>query len=358
MIPACIRATVAADDVGQVETLDLMERPPHSRRMDAAADSTLQPPFLLPLPPTRLRDAPVGPVAGEAPHRHHGVMFEGIRPSRPESRPAPPVERVVLRPMKSEAREDARFVHWLLARAGLDGGHYRQEPLLRRLPALLRALRVDTVDAAAELLRSKPMLVAKALDSLLIGTTEWFRDAAVFERLEREILPDLMLGGRAPRVWSAGSSDGLELYSVAMLLARLGGLPGSHLLGSDCRAAAIERASGGTYPGRPLPEGLESFYREDGPGTVVIAPELRRAVRWELADVMAADPARTWDLILCRNLAIYLEPAAVERLWYRLAAALAPGGYLIVGKAERPSLPGLLRTGPSIYRKCTRPIHP
>jgi chemotaxis methyl-accepting protein methylase len=62
----------------------------------------------------------------------------------------------------------------------------------------------------------------------------------------------------------------------------------------------------------------------------------------------------TWDLILCRNLAIYLEPVAAEVLWMRLAEAIAPGGYLIVGKAEKPRVSSLRRVAPSIYCKCTR----
>jgi chemotaxis protein methyltransferase CheR len=68
-----------------------------------------------------------------------------------------------------------------------------------------------------------------------------------------------------------------------------------------------------------------------------IVERLRALPAWRLGNALAyVEPGR-WDLILCRNLAIYLQNSAITTLWHRLAAALRPGGYLVVGKAERPS---------------------
>ena len=107
------------------------------------------------------------------------------------------------------------------------------------------------------------MLVPKALESLLIGTTEWFRDEPVFEQLEKQVLPMLLHRTDNLRVWSAGASEGLELYSLAVLLAKCGRLSGSHLLGSDCRVEAIDRAERGIYGARPLPASMNGYWQHD-----------------------------------------------------------------------------------------------
>ena len=67
-----------------------------------------------------------------------------------------------------------------------------------------------------------------------------------------------------------------------------------------------------------------------------MAGPLRRRTRWVQADATRRVLAGPWDVILCRNLAIYLTPSASAALFTRLAAALVPGGHLVVGKAERP----------------------
>ena len=85
-----------------------------------------------------------------------------------------------------------------------------------------------------------------------------------------------------------------------------------------------------------------------------MCPALRLAARWRTADVLAGPVPGPWDLILCRNLAIYLQPDANARLWAGLESALRPGGFLVTGKAERPAGPAAARlraAGPCVYRK-------
>ena len=79
-----------------------------------------------------------------------------------------------------------------------------------------------------------------------------------------------------------------------------------------------------------------------------------QSIDWRRENVLNADYEGSWNLILCRNLAIYLEAETAARLWQRIAGALAPGGFLVVGSAERPVVAGLHRCGPCIYR---RPRH-
>lgn len=249
---------------------------------------------------------------------------------------------------------DLSFVRRIVASAGLQPEAYRMAPLLRRIPACLRVLRTDSMKDADALLTRHPELFPRALNALLIGTTEFFRDKIVFDVLRDSVVPDLVARKRYPRVWSVACSDGAELHSVAMVFALFGDLAAGQFLGTDCRPAAVEKARGGNYPPLALAgigEPFQSLFMIHGRNGPTISPSLRRAIGWSTGDVLADEATGDWDMILCRNLAIYLDPATTESLWRKLSSALAPGGFLIVGKAEKPRLPCLRKVAPSIYQK-------
>jgi chemotaxis protein methyltransferase CheR len=138
-------------------------------------------------------------------------------------------------------------------------------------------------------------------------------------------------------VWSAGCSDGSELYSIAIILERLGALERAFLLGSDLLAENIALARRGVY------------------GDVAMSPALRARLRWEQRDLTREEaPGGAFRLVLCRNVAIYLAQAAKHRLHEMLAGSLARGGILLLGRSERlgdPAALGLERVVPHAYRK-------
>lgn len=257
------------------------------------------------------------------------------------------------------------LVRWLFRQASLDADHYGHQTLARRLPACLRLLRVPTPALARQTLEAQPDRIPAALATFLIGVTSFFRDPAVFDSVARDVLPDLAARARARgdgriRVLSVGCSDGRELYSVAMLAAETGLLPHCELTGTDCRPDALRRARDAAYDEhdvRDLPPGRRGrFFRRDGDGEAswrLIEP-LRVAARWHRADATAWCPAQPerWDLILCRNMAMYLRPEPAARLWRDLTRAVRPGGYLVTGKAERPAAAERLSpVAPCVYRR-------
>jgi chemotaxis methyl-accepting protein methylase len=196
---------------------------------------------------------------------------------------------------------------------------------------------------ARQVLELRPEVLPAAVSALLIGVTGFFRDAPVFEALRAHVLPDLAAGGRALRVWSAGCSNGAELYSLAILLAEAGLLEvnghKSFLLGSDCRHDAVEQAKAELYNSNDLREVGSSHRRGcfDKVGALWRPAEpLRRHVHWKVADVGRGIEQGPWDMILWRNMAIYLQAEAAAAVWRGLASVLAPRGVLVVGKAERP----------------------
>jgi chemotaxis methyl-accepting protein methylase len=251
------------------------------------------------------------------------------------------------------------FISWLFAEAGLRAGHYRPESLKRRMPACLRALRVETTDDARRVLRRNKWLVPTAIDALLLGVTEFFRDAAVFDELKAKLQP-VAARGRCLRIWSAGCSDGPELYSAAILLAELGALETCELLGTDCRYDALRRAERGVYNASSL-SGISSnrlvhhFDRApllEDTGAWQVRTNIRHRAVWQYADLLRRTERGPWDVIFCRNLAMYLQPHSSARLWQKIAHELRPGGVLIVGKSERvPACAGLHLLGPCMYRR-------
>lgn len=221
--------------------------------------------------------------------------------------------------------------------AGVDLGAYRPEHVAERVR---RAVERESLSGEGELVRlleENPDARSRFRRSVAISVSGLFRDPAQFDLLEREILPALLQDGRRLRVWSAGCADGSELYSVAVLLQRLGALERSLLLGSDLLEENLVAARRGVF------------------GNATISPAAWVRVRWERRDLVRdGAPPGKWRLVLCRNLAIYLTPAARHGLHALLARALAPGGVLLLGRSERLAEPAgldLERLAPHAYRK-------
>ncbi len=249
---------------------------------------------------------------------------------------------------------DRAFFESLLARAELPAAAYRRGALNRRLPACLRMLRVANAAEAERAVAAQPEVAPRLLSLVLLGVTDFFRDRSVFEQLRGAVLPELLARHARLRVWSAACSNGQELYSVAMLLERAGRLADCELLGTDCRVEAIHEARRGVFRMEDVermdPEWREAFFGEAGPGA--IEPRLRDAARWKVANLFRTVERGPWHLILWRNMAIYLENERAEEIWTRLFDQLAPGGFLIAGKADHPPkwLP-LTRVAPCVYQK-------
>ena len=286
------------------------------------------------------------------------VMFEGKRTAPVARRPFTATPQ---RQPRSEATplsgDEAGLVSWAFQHSGLDADRYRPQPMQRRIAACLRALRTADAAEAKQLLEHRPELLAPALDSLLIGTSEFFRDTAVFACLREQILPEMLAGGATLQVWSVACSDGAEAYSIAMLAAETRALERVRITATDCRSSAIEQARRGIFSEaamKSVPAELRQRYFQPTAKGYQAAGLLREAITWTTMDVFACRDDSRWDLVLCRNVAIYLQPAASSDLWHRIVQAIRPGGVLMTGKAERPPATlGLQRIGQCLYSRRT-----
>lgn len=225
----------------------------------------------------------------------------------------------------------------LEARTGqkLGGRSWRIAPALK---PLLRERGLDTIDALVTALLDgrDPDLSGRVLDALLNQESSFFRDAAVFDQVG-ELLAEMTGIGRRPRIWSAACSTGQEPLSVAMLASerdlRL------DLVATDVSEGALGRARAGRYTQFEIQRGL-SVHRMmrwfDGTDTEwTVRPELLNYISYRRCN-LASDPPPSgrFDLVLCRNVLMYLTPEARAQAYARLAAALRAGGYLVLGAGE------------------------
>lgn len=195
----------------------------------------------------------------------------------------------------------------------------------------------------------------EVIDRITTDETSFFRDSAPFDMLRNKILPDLIdrknrrpgMGKPSIRIWSAACSNGQELYSIAMTLKDLLGSFNRfevQLVGTDISDAAVAKASRGIYNSieiqRGLPVSHQQRYFTQVPEGWKIADELRFLVTFRRLNLMQPFAGMgVFDVIFCRNVAIYFDEANKKSLFNRLGMQLDPDGYLIIGSTE--SITGL-----------------
>lgn len=193
-----------------------------------------------------------------------------------------------------------------------------------------------------------PALVERLVGEVTVQETRLFRDVGQMRLLVREVLPEAReraIARRAPmRVWSAGCASGEEAYSVAILAAEaVRAVAGARyvVLGTDISASAIARARRGTYP-QPaelwnaceFDHLLDRYTETDARGMRVVGEEIRANTRFAAHNLLGEKLIRGQDVVLCRNVMVYLPRDARELLIRRLWDALNPGGWLLTGEAD------------------------
>jgi chemotaxis protein methyltransferase CheR len=219
--------------------------------------------------------------------------------------------------------------------SGLPLTSFRSEHVSKQVARACRREAVADDVGLARALRRSDEARTRFRRSVAISHASMFRDPEQFALLEETLLPRLLTGGARVTAWSAGCADGSELYTLGVVLERLGALQRALLLGSDLLAENVALARAGSFAG--------------------VSEAVRARVRWEQRDVVAdGAPGGRWRLVLCRNVAIYLQPAARARLYSTLVSALARHGVLLLGRSERlvePAAYGLRQIGPHAYER-------
>ncbi|MDV3257920.1 MAG: protein-glutamate O-methyltransferase CheR [Sphingomonas sp.] len=235
----------------------------------------------------------------------------------------------------------------LEARTGQQLTMSRRWRIETALSALLRARGIPTLDELITILvmGREPSLATEVVEALLNNETYFFRDRTPFDLLVRAALPKLVqqrVQAKRLTIWSAGCSTGQEAYSLAMIFAeepvKWAGWT-IDIVGSDVSEQAVRRAREGLYSQFEVQRGLGvtqmiRWFEERDEGWRAIEP-LRRTVRFQVHNLLEPPPhPAQFDIILCRNVLLYLNAERRTQVFERLASAMAPDGYLMLGAGE------------------------
>ncbi|MFA9415487.1 protein-glutamate O-methyltransferase CheR [Natrinema sp. HArc-T2] len=221
--------------------------------------------------------------------------------------------------------------------------HYNDSYLDRRVSSRMRRTQCETYEAYFEKLRANSDEQKALLEALSINVTGFFRNPDVWSGI-RTILRRLSETNGTVRVWSAACADGREPYSLSMLAHDDPQIDDSSIavLGTDISEPALETARKGVYEESRTVDlddqlsFLDDYHRyvDVDERTFRISNEIKRNVRFRRHDLINDGPKSGFDLVVCRNLFIYIDNAYKESMLETIARSLRPDGYLVIGKAE------------------------
>lgn len=254
-------------------------------------------------------------------------------------------------PLEGDEEELERLKRKIEHDRGFNCSFYKDKCLRRRIAVRMRARGQRTFAEYSALLDREPAEYDHLLDTLTINVTKFFRNPETWKAVEEQVIPAVMEGRGPVRIWSAGSASGEEAYTVSILLhewaergRKAAELDRVRIVGTDIDRRSLENARAGVYPELSLsetPGAVQEKWFSPGP-PFLLRPEARRNVSFVRRDLISEAPEREQSLIFCRNVVIYFDREIQERLFKDFFDALAPGGFLVMGKVE--TLIGVART--------------
>ena len=232
----------------------------------------------------------------------------------------------------------------LRARTRHDFISYKRSTVLRRIERRMQITESEDLPAYLAHLRQHPEEVRGLLRDLLISVTNFFRDPQAFQHLQSKILPSMfadLKSGDQLRVWVPGCATGEEAYSHAIILTEfaetLSQPPSLQVFATDIDEEALAYGRNGLYPNTIAadvsPQRLRRFFTNES-ASFRVKRELREMVLFAPQNLLRDPPFSKLNLISCRNLLIYIDRKAQERLLEVFHFALKPGGYLFLGSSE------------------------
>ncbi len=226
----------------------------------------------------------------------------------------------------------------------IDFGIYKPKGVKRRIERRLELAKRTSIEAYSQLLHEDKQERQRLVSDLLIGVTEFFRDPKAFDVLQHEAVSKIINSkkdGDEIRVWVAGCATGEEAYSLTFMVSeairRAGKRLHLKLFASDVHRAAVDAAAIGIYSSNSV-ELLPSEIRENYFTRVQAGFQVNARVRQQIVfvchNLMEDAPFTRMDLVSCRNLLIYLQPPAQQKVLALFHFSLRPSGFLFLGKSE------------------------
>ncbi len=240
-----------------------------------------------------------------------------------------------------------KIVLLLRSRLGHDFSQYKKSTLERRVARRMALHQITRSGEYLRYLEENPHEQELLFSEFLIGVTNFFRDPAAWDALRDEAIPALLAerpNGGQLRAWIPGCSTGEEAYSLAMTFkealekARPKVSFSLQIFATDMDRHAIEKARQGVYPANissdVIAKRLRRFFVKEQDGTYRVNKEIRETVILAQQDATRDPPFTRMDIVVCRNLLIYLEPELQRRLIPLFHYSLRPGGILFLGTSE------------------------
>jgi two-component system CheB/CheR fusion protein len=234
----------------------------------------------------------------------------------------------------------------LRTQTGHDFSLYKKSTVYRRIERRMGIHQIDRIATYVRYLRDNPQETELLFKELLIGVTGFFRDPAAWEQLKAKVLPDLLAarsGGGVIRAWVPGCSTGEEAYSLAIVFrealeqVKAAWSFSLQVFATDLDKDAIDKARTGAYPANIAadvsPDRLRRFFVKEERGFRV-GKEVRETVVFAPQNVIMDPPFTKIDILVCRNLLIYLTPEIQKKLLPLFHYSLNPGSVLFLGSAE------------------------
>jgi len=232
------------------------------------------------------------------------------------------------------------FTEVLYKKYGLDFTGYEPQSLQRRINRVLHVLKCGGVHELWSRMLKDKSLLSVFMDELSVGMTSMFREPHVWSGL-RSLLYNY--SNQKISIWSAGCSTGEEIYTLAIVLSEMGLLDSASIFASDMNKTAMATAKEGSYHKIKMIE-YERKYREynkfgdfskyhfpPSGSHITMRKSLIKNVRFNYHNLISDRFTGSYDFIFCRNVMIYFDYTAKDRLIQQFYERLNPGGYLILG---------------------------
>ncbi len=227
---------------------------------------------------------------------------------------------------------------------GRDFSRYKTSTLLRRIQRRMQISQVEKLSEYLGVLRKNREEVKTLSDDFLINVTSFFRDVRVFDYIEEKVIPAIIRnkeGEGQIRIWTVGCATGEEAYSIAILLRealdKLEIEPSVQIFASDLHDVSLRKAREGFYPGDINAdvsiERLKRFFNKED-GGYRIRKEIREKVIFTPHNLLSDPPFSRLDLVMCRNLLIYLKRDVQKDVAELFHYSLSSHGYLVLGTSE------------------------
>ena len=240
-----------------------------------------------------------------------------------------------------------KIVILLRAQTGHDFSLYKKNTISRRIERRMGLHQITDIADYVRYLRENSQEADLLFKELLIGVTSFFRDPLVWEQLAQTIIPQFLATrpkGGMLRAWTAACSTGEEAYSLAIILKEVlertkkTKSVSFQIFATDLDKDAIQKARTGTYPANISADvsekRLDKFFVQNKDGSYTVKSEIRELVVFAPQNLVMQPPFTKLDIVVCRNLLIYLEAELQKKLMPLFHYSLRPGGILLLGSSE------------------------